>query len=299
MILCCSACVTYVPVTKPLPAEIRLPDNRGEILLVNRFDTSALDFNSDNKAEVFREGLEKYIQGLADGFLSNDHFNLHPGDSLLRLPMVEIPPDIVRNLCDQKEKEYLMSLDDFSLYFDQEMEVIKNDDGSKSRTAHYILVAMVRTTFYDSEGSVLHRAQDQQRVLYDSRAVLSGLLAVGPSMGKAGKVVNELAYQLGSSHINKFLPGSTIEIREFFVSKGFGSAHSAYEAGNWKKAEEELLKLSESADTKVSGRAAYNLAVLYENLGAWEKTTHWYGLAKTKLGAKTPIIPLTNYVQEY
>ena len=81
-----------------------------------------------------------------------------------------------------------------------------------------------------------------------------------------------------------------IEMRPFYSSKEFTAAYKAFKMGGWKTAEDESLWLSKSPDLKFQGKAAYNLGVLYENLGKQSEMDYWYNEANVKLGS-LPAIP--------
>ncbi|ELR71471.1 hypothetical protein C900_02534 [Fulvivirga imtechensis AK7] len=288
-----ASCSTFVPVSKTLPPEIRLPDNKGDFLFISRFNADSLPFNNDNKVEVFKLGHNAFLQGLSAGFDTSRYFHLTLADTIIgNTAPVEPANDLsatrAEQLCTIHNKGYLLTLDAYNLYFDQEVDVVKLEDGTKERTAYYDLVVETYIGMYNRYGQVLDRYRDELRIQHDKRSVISGLLAVGPSMGKADKNAKLISDELGRKFIHKFYPVSVVEQREFYHTKGFSRAYKAYQMGHWAEVENELLPLTRSEESKIAGRAAYNMAVLCENLNRLDEMTYWYGVAQEKLGDKMP-----------
>lgn len=288
-----SSCISYVPVQKTLPPEIVLPEESAEFLFVNRFEPDDLDYNNKNKIEVYEIGLESFIGGLKAGFDTSRYYHLTLSDTVMpshsaHEPAFNLSEPVVQLLCDGYNQNYLLTLDNYDLFFDQEVEVIEDHDGSKSKTAYYDLVLNTYITIYTEKGQVIEKIQDEIRILHNKRMVLSGLLAIGPSMGKTDKNTHLISDELGRKFIQKFYPSSISEMRIFYVSKEFSKAFNAYQNQNWQTVEEELLKLTKSTDPKIEGRAAYNLSVLYENLIRTSEMEFWHRKAVDKLGSKIP-----------
>jgi hypothetical protein len=208
-----------------------------------------------------------------------------------RAPAYNLSKEIIADLYQSFNSDYIFSLDNYDLYFDQEVDVQENEDGSKSKTAYYDLVLNTYITIYNFNGEAVHKLKEERRILHDERGVISGLLAVGPSMGKADKNVIKISDELGRMFIQKFYPEKISEMRLFYANKEFKTAFQAYSYRNWDKVEEELMLLTKHPDSKIQGRAAYNLSVLYENLGRTDEMEYWYRRAEEKPGS----IPKMNF----
>ncbi|MBL6447546.1 hypothetical protein JMN32_14605 [Fulvivirga sp. 29W222] len=290
-----TACSTFVPVKRTLPPDIKLSTQKGKFLFISRFSADSLPFSNDNKIEVFRIGYNSFIEGLSAGFDSSRRYNLTPLDGMVEKTAVTepgLPLDKVQvnNICQGQQVNYLLALDAYNLYFDQEVEVVKQEDGTKERTAYYDLVAESFISMYDEEGKLLDQFRDEQRIAHDERSVISGLLAVGPSMGKADQNAVLISSKLGRDFIQKFYPRVIFEQRQFYHTKEFKNAYRSYLSENWDTTESELLKITESQKPEIAGRAAYNLAVLYENINRPEDVDYWYRKATNLLGNKVPIL---------
>ena len=289
LLLIFTGCTTYVAVQNQTPPEIPLPHVQAHFLFVNRFVPDKLEFNNENKIEVFDKGMRSYIAGLEAGFESSDAFHLHLSDTVFaghsaHQTAYDLSKDEISYLTTRTPAEYIITLDYYHLYFDQEVEAIENEDGSKSKTAYYDLVLATTTTLYDREGRIRRKVEDEHRMLHNSRSVLSGLLAAGPSMGKADENVVLISRELGEAYVNKFYPSDNMELRTFYSTREFKSAAEAYHNEQWEIVERELMLLTRNPDPKIQGKAAYNLAVLYENMGRYEDMAYWKGIAQEKLG---------------
>lgn len=300
LLLACVAafvsCSTHVPVKKVLPPEIVIPEGKESFLFASRFVADSLDFNNQNKIDVFRKGHHNYLMGFKSGFDTSRYFHVTMIDTLIGShatvqPGPELSSTDVAALCATNACDYLISLDAYNLFFDQEVEVVEQEDGSKTKTAYYDLVLEVFIAVYDGRGKQVDKLRDEIRIKHDERSVLSGLLAIGPSMGKADKNVILISDELGRKFIQKFYPYTIFEQREFYFSKPFKPAYKAYKTGNMAFAEADLIRLSKDGSRETAGRAAYNLAVVYENMNRHEDMVYWYEKARTLLGYKVPYLP--------
>ncbi len=288
-----SSCTSFVSVQKTLPPEIALQEESAEFLFVNRFKPDDLDYNNKNKIEVYEIGLQSFTGGLKAGFDTSRYYHLSLSDTVMpshsaHEPAFNLSPEIARQLCRDYHQNYVLTLDNYDLYFDKEIEVIEDDDGSKSKTAYYDLVLNTYITIYTDEGKVIEKIHDEIRILHKERMVFSGLFTIGPSMGKTDKNTRLISDELGRKFIQKLYPLTFSELHQFYNTNKFSIAFKAYNNQDWQTVEEELLKLSKSADPKIAGRAAYNLSVLYENLYRTSEMEFWHQKAVQILGSKMP-----------
>jgi hypothetical protein len=77
------SCTSYVPVQKTLAPEIILPEETADFLFVNRFKPEDLEYNNENKVEVFEVGLDHYIMGLKSSFDTCRHLSLILSDTII------------------------------------------------------------------------------------------------------------------------------------------------------------------------------------------------------------------------
>ena len=285
-----SGCTAYVPVNKTVPPEIILPEDSADFLFVNRFKPEDLEYNNENKVEVFEMGLDHYIKGLKSSFDTCSHLSLILSDTIIASHSAHeaaynLSQRVVNDLAKKYEFDYIFSLDNYKLYFDQEVDVQEDDEGNKSKTAYYDLVLNTYITIYNTDGKVIDKLREERRIFHDERGVVSGLLAVGPSMGKADENAIKISDELGRLFITKFYSTDIAEMRLFYATKEFAPAYKAYRIRKWDTVEKELIQLTKHTDKKIQGRAAYNLAVFYENQGKTADMEYWYRRAEEKLGS--------------
>jgi hypothetical protein len=96
-----------------------------------------LDFNNENKVEVYKVGSEKYIYGLRYGFDKDEKYHFIFADTVLPSHSAHESAynptiDIINNLSEKYNPDYILTLDNYDLFFDKEVEVDEYDDGSKS-----------------------------------------------------------------------------------------------------------------------------------------------------------------------
>lgn len=281
LILLHAGCVSYIGITKTLPPEIELDEGQTNMQFKNLYDPAKLDFSNENVTVLFMSGVEMFVEGLSGSFNADPRLNLYvdsvvcEGKSSSFFPS-PLGKDSISMFCSDNHVPLLLVLEAFDIYFDKQMEVVKNEDGSKSRTAHYFLVVKAGVSLYDSSGALMDRSMIRQVDHYNSRPVLSGLLAIGPSLAKADEEVNAMARDLGKAYYNKFYPSDIIERREYYTGKKFEEVTPYITAGNWRKAIELLIPLASSEDKKTSVRAAHNLSVVYEASGNEKEAAYWH-----------------------
>ena len=117
---------------------------------------------NENKVDVYKMGVETYIDGLQSGFDTNEKINLIIADTTLAShsahePAYNLSTRIIQELSGEYNPDYILSLDNYDLFFDKEVEVEEYDDGSKSRTAHYDLVLNTYITIYSINGMALDK----------------------------------------------------------------------------------------------------------------------------------------------
>jgi hypothetical protein len=291
MAFCMMSCVTTTSYFRTLPPELVLPDDYQSASVISAFDTTRLDFNQEKKVTVFSNGaatvvktLSEYLENekqivttLSDSLITGNADVYHENDS--------IDSERRRRLCKRMDTDFLIVMESYSLDFYQDVDVVKNDDGSKTRTAYYDLVAGASIHLYDNQGELFDTWFHEARYIdYDVRQVLSGLLAIGPLMGNAGKEVNELSGDIGRNWVARLSPSEIEVVKSIYNHKFLRSSNNAMLRGDWQNAISILTPLASSDDPKTSGRASHNLSVAYEALNDLESARKWRNLAEQKLG---------------
>ncbi|WP_276495670.1 DUF6340 family protein [Pontibacter litorisediminis] len=268
--------VLFVDATKP-PA-VAVTNEQWKVAVINRFNPALLDFNQEKKVEVFADGANHAFLGAIDAVLQEDTYDLVFTDSIsYRTPTFngKLSPVQVQELYMQQPHHLLLSLEHFDTYFKQETVREEEEDGSVSKTAFYDLAVASTWVLYDSTGQVLDRFILAEEAPYQSRTVLSGLLAIGPSMGNAGAAVNDLAWRTGNRYWSRLSPQPVSFARPYYSSQSFFAASTAMATGNWENALALLEPLTQSSNKKEAARASYNMAVVYEAMGDIAQAKYW------------------------
>jgi len=274
-----TGCTSLIRIEATQPPVVSVAHNQWKVLVVNRFDASLLPYKNDRKAEVFRDGAYQAAGGAMGAVYNDSTFVLVNQDSAVNYPAPptapQLTPEEIKQLYATYPTHLVLSLDNFDASMDKEVDSFQDEDGTRSKTAYYTLQVKTVWTLYDSTGTVLDRATIRQEEFYDQRAVISGLLAIGPAMAKAGPAVNRLAVETGYSYWDRLYPQKTLLVRELHTIAPFARPIQHLYAQEWQQAIQLLLPLALDNGFKHSGKAAHNLAVAYEAVGNYEQATRW------------------------
>ncbi|HEX7902624.1 MAG TPA: hypothetical protein VF487_02015 [Chitinophagaceae bacterium] len=168
-------------------------------------------------------------------------------------------------------KEYNAShaiiLYSFNVFFNQtHVDVVKNLDGKKDRTAYYDIVADIDYSFYSIAGLLKNKTILKKR-FHSSRSVISGLLAVGPNVVAQRKDARDIMLENGQDFLNYFFPGEAGRTRIIFTGKGFEAVNAALARNNYDAALTENLRFIDDSNKEKAAKACYNCAVLFDRKG--------------------------------
>jgi|WetSurMetagenome_2_1015567.scaffolds.fasta_scaffold00901_11 hypothetical protein len=273
IIMCLSSCTTILYVNKTLDPEIILDKKPNNVAFVNIFDYTT-PVNVKDKNEVsFQAGVMNFIEGLSS-FSKDEYFRFSIVDTLKKgtgtgYLTVLFPIDSVRAICSRSNTEMLLALDSMDIFFDWETLVDTDDEGNKSKTKEFYLYTRFYISLYSATGNLVDRSIVDRSSFYKSRPTLSGLITIKPSIAKAKKNIEELAFKAGQDYVAKYYPQSVQEPRTIYISKPFRESYAYIKAGNWEKAIELLEQLAKSSNRKIADRANQNLSVVIE--AAWVK----------------------------
>ena len=263
-----------------IPPEIEISDQHNRIGFINKYDYTNLSFDNENINEVYSTAVIQLISSLEDSFISDENFNFILIDTLIEgiAPAnfsAAMNVSKVVSICDSTNTDLLLVLDFFDTDFLIETEVEEYDDGSKSRTNIVDLIVMAGFTLYNKSGTVLNRRKSSRSAFYQSRSALVSFVAIGPSMGKAGKEVNFLANKIGDNYIQNFYPGSHMEMDKIYTGDPFEKVESYMKNQDWQEAIELLLPLVNSTDSKIAKKASHNLAIAFKASGDYSAYEYW------------------------
>ncbi|WP_299823495.1 DUF6340 family protein [uncultured Pontibacter sp.] len=291
------SCTSVLYVNTTLPPDVAVTHDQWKVVAVNRFNPALLPFNREKKLDAFEQGAKEAFYGVTEAILQDDTFVLIAADTtgnyLQTAAKQALTPEQVQSIHAKHPHHLVLALDNFDAYFEQETFREKNGDGSVSKTAHYTLHTRSYWTLYDSTGAVLDRASLTKQELYDSRGVLSGLLAIGQSIANAGPVIDKLAWQTGMDYWKRLQPRHISFARPYYSNKDFTPAAYSMAASDWDKAVILLTPIAESGQRKNAAKAAYNLAVVHEAKGDVARARKWAKLSADK-GNKLALLLLSD-----
>jgi len=276
----CESCATYISYMMPTPPEIEIPDQHNRIGLINKYDYTNLPFDNKDKKEVYFSAVQQVISSLEDSFISDENFSFILVDTLTKgIAPVNFSAVMNANklvsICDSTKTDLILVLDFFDTDFLIETEVEEYDDGSKSKTNIVDLVVMAGFTLYSKSGTVLNRRKSSRSAFYQSRPALVSFVAIGPSIGNAGKEVNILANKIVEDYIQNFYPGSHMEMDKIYTGDPFEKVESYMKNQDWPEAIELLLPLVNSTDSKIAKKASHNLAIAFKASGDYSAYEYW------------------------
>ncbi|MFD2515865.1 DUF6340 family protein [Pontibacter locisalis] len=273
------SCTSQLFIDTTLPPAVDVGNEQWKVVAIKRFNPALLPFKREKKTEVFQNGADEALAGVLEAIHQDHTYQIVAVDTssayLANSPNEQLTRDQVKSIHQKYPHHLLLTLDNIDASFHQMTTREKDSDETVVKTAHYTLITTTTWTLYDSLGTVLDRMSLRQEEPYQTRDVVSGLLAVGPSMGNAGPAVNRLAWRTGKSYWRRLSPQRVSLVRPYYSMKAFEPAAYQIAAGKWDQAIALLQPLAESKNRKDAGKAAYNLAVVHEAKGDIKGAQRW------------------------
>ena len=310
--LCFMGCSTSMTTLEVLqPSQIVLPDHVKSIATIDRsrpekgFAAVMEGLISGESVGQDKEGRAKALLGLTDALSRTPRFQVRP-------TMVEIAgsktgsnmvaplswPEI-ESLCKRYSADAIAAIESFDtnneVQYSSAQSKQKNKDGTET----------IRTTFTARRNVRLYvgwRLYDPSMRTVLDETILSEYVednASGSTQELAAKnlrdiylVTRDLAAKVGEKYGMRIAPVWVTVKRNFYnTSKGTGKepmerANRYTKTGSWDQAAEIWKELTRSGDSKTAGRAAHNLAVAAERLGALPTALDWAKQAYLKYGNK-------------
>lgn len=279
MIVTCISCYTYVSYPISTPPEIETDGQHKRVAFLNRYDFSSLNMDNEKKRNVYISGARMVIKSLETSFISDDNFGFVIIDTLINGAAPENLPEVlnagtVRNFCERTDADMLLSLESFKPDFIIE-SVTEEDEEGRSTTNYVDLIVEAGLSLYDRSGEVIDRVVVSESKHYQTRPALSRFIVIGPSMGKAGEAVDELASMIGSNYLQSFYPGNLLVMKKIFIGKDFAGVTPLFRSQDYIGAIKLLTPMANSTDQKLAGKAAHNLAIAYEAMGDYDLYEYW------------------------
>ncbi|AKD04498.1 DUF6340 domain-containing protein [Pontibacter korlensis] len=268
------SCTSVLYVDKTQPAEVAVANEQWKVAVINRFNSSLLDIKKEKKLAVLEDGARHAFAGAIEGILQDETYDIVYTDTAsYRATTYKegLEREEVQAIDRQHPHHLLLSLEHFDAFLEQ--ETVREQDNSKM--AYFTLVTASTWALYDSTGNLLDMMVLTEKDLYNTRPVISGLLAVGPSLGNAGAMINDLAWYTGAGYWSRLSPKPVRFSRSYYSTKNLLPAAHKMAANDWSNAIALLEPLADGSHKKDAARAAYNLAVVYEAMGDIEQAKFW------------------------
>lgn len=219
------------------------------ILLVNKL---AFDSTRMNKRKI--QALKAAAYSAVAGV--EKELKLLPGVKVLSLidsASFNATKDSVKQLAAKYKTNYVLTLDDFNAGL-----VLDNVDyNGNAQVAYYSTKAKVELTLYESNGLYFKKLKGE---------------ATEPQDGRFGYSIHNVARNAALDAIKDYLPYTITNYRPLYnQSDALQASVREILAGRFDLAYKILNPLIDGSDRKLAGRAAYNLAVVYEAQGDIEE----------------------------
>lgn len=264
-----SSCSSFILVQKTYDPEIIPEKETGNPVFINLFDYTVPIYVKEKNMNSYHAGVRKLMEGLLTSSTGDKSYKFFIGDSLKKGTEAGqltalLPIDSVIAICTRYKADLLLALDSMNIFFDWETIVDNNSDGSKYKTKNFYLFTRFYMSLYSTTGDIINRSKVENSLLYKSRPILSGLITIQPSISKASKAVESLAFQAGQDYVSKFYPKTVQESRKIYTGKAFKESNLFIKLRNYDKATELLDQLTKSPNPKIAMKARHNLSVVKE-----------------------------------
>jgi len=159
------------------PVTAKADTTAPRILILNAYDASEMKARK-NKKELFAELADSLKHCLRSEIVRYSAFEAVVAEE----PMSDTAGLILHALLQKYNCARAVVINNLNVYFERtDVEVTKNDDGSKSRVASYDICSEVQYWYYGN--AVAARVFDRKRCeFFGKRNMASGMLATGPDI---------------------------------------------------------------------------------------------------------------------
>lgn len=295
---CSSTQLVYLSVKEPAP--VTIPSYIKNIGIINR----ALPSSKSNKIidqvdkvlslegkNLDKDGAGASIAGLITELQKDGKFNevkaLDPAG--LKTVGLDVFPaslgwDEVEKICRENKMDALFALEvfdtDSKLSYtanpvNMKVPVVGNVPGIEHQ-ANMLTVVKTGWRIYDPSGKNILDEYAISRQLSFSGRGLNPVAAAAAVMNR-NEAVKEVAGQVGQAYGLRIIPFWIRVNRDYYVkgTDNFVIAKRKAQTGNWDEAGKLWEKETNNSDTKVAGRACYNMAIISEINGDMEAAIKW------------------------
>jgi len=258
MITACTAPTRFISFTARTRPVYTFNPEPEKILLLNNVDVVSKKYR-DNKEELFIALINEMMD--AGGKRIAEKVNI-PAEVIRGY--TPLSDSTIRALLSSHHASHVIVIRSFDVFFYQtNVEVEKDQSGSKSRTAYYDIESDISYEFYNAaamlKGMTVHR-----RRFHSSRSVISGLLAAGPNIVAKRDDALNMAIDNFRDYLLYFFPGETQRNRQLFTGKEFPAVNTALAKYDYEAAMTESLRYIDDPNKEKAAKALYNCAVLFE-----------------------------------
>lgn len=278
------------------PAPVTVPGYIKKVGLVNRSipdENTVLNtvhkINSLDYTNLNKEGSEEALKGLHDAFSETNKFDQvtfldaklkSPGSGIFPSPLSW--PE-VEKICQQNNVDALVVLE----MFDNDVKVapisipkdVSNPLAVISSVQQQVNITSTARTgwrIYDPKSKfILDEYSTADNITYTGAGM--NPLATAEAIISRKEAVKKLSNQMGYLYVNRILPYWINVTRDYYVkgSSNFKIAKRKAQTGNWDQAGKLWEKETKNSNTKIAGRAHYNMAIINEINGNTDVAIEW------------------------
>lgn len=279
------------------PAPVSLPSSIKSVAVVNRSQASNATQSIDAVHKVLsleskdlqKAGAQASMHGLSDELMKNNRFNnVKPLNLDLRSYGAGIFPsalqwDSVEKICRESNTDALFSLE----LFDAETKVNYTATPTNINVGianlpavehHMSMNTLVKTGWriYDPSTRIILDEYILGRDINSSASGINPLVAASAFNGRI-EAVKDVSTQAGQAYAARILPYWIRVSRDYFVggNDNFKTAKRKAQSGNWDGAAEIWKQETSDPDSKLAGRACYNMAIINEINGNLDGAILW------------------------
>ena len=297
MISSCKMQDLYLNVIQPAP--VTIPSYVKKAGIINRSEPSDATKTVDaidkvislEGADLDREGAVACVDGVGNELAKNDRFTDViqigvPGSNAPGMGIFPFPLDwdTVDKICQDNEVDILFSLELFDTDTKVTYQIIKTDNpktilgaltGMEQRADMF---TTVRTGWriYDPAGNRILDEITINRDLTFSATGLTPAIATSALINRKD-AVNQVGVEAGVAFADRILPYKIRVTREYYVkgTDNFTLAMRKARTGNWEGAGELWKKETLNTNSKIAGRACYNMGIISEINGYLDVAIEW------------------------
>ncbi|MXV14191.1 DUF6340 family protein [Hufsiella ginkgonis] len=275
LLLLTSCGVRYVHYSLAVPPAIDIQSTHATILIINRFDPYQLEFRRAKKTNAVRSGSLAMLATVENELAGMKVNVISAYDSVTMARDIHLLPDStiltsgqLSKLAEKYQADYVLSLESYTTGFHQdEVEKVKNQDGSTSKTAHYSVYARSTWAWYDIRENKFMELTGNASRYHSGRSVVSALLAFGPAITPNAADIQDIS-KVAARHVAGYYKrGSRPILREIYAADALKAPGEAIMAGDYERARALLEPLARSGNNDLAAKSLYNMAVLAEMQG--------------------------------